>query len=423
MRSSSHKRFKRSSTVSILDRRPQRMRHQQSLPAIEEDQQLSEDNTGSSDQAKKALESRPTFLHLSTPSSEDHSTKKAAIVLKRKKAKFSEDLSALSPTDASPKMSKSLASVLHPRKRANRRQSTDLPPTSGAPAIERRKHRKALHSPKSPLAQQTRRPPPLKNLKGDSNFTSSEFQADVEDFDVSSPQPKTSSFDMQPGPKRKESGVSLMAVNQAALAAEQESPPKTCIAMAVQAEVHCDHSLPEETRSTPAQRPPTTSESSPLLPPPPASYSTSHSSAHSPLTSLALHSKSPSLPHSSSSSTNSPSLPHPPQPISFADSPSLSHPPLTATPTPESAAFSRDSDSLHDCLIPRGDIAVSPPSKEESVPSDSDMDTDTLLPQSPSGSSRSGTSQGWQKRLSFDRRQKSKGIPGHLNSLDDNVEL
>ena len=124
------------------------------------------------------------------------------------------------------------ASNLLLKKSAPRKQSNPVlpsplasPPTESSPRTKRR-----LRKPqKSQLADVSARNPPLAQLKDDSKFTSSEFQADVEDFDAVSPLSVESVEDRLPE-------SSTVAVNEAAIRSELETGEHAPGALTIQAE-------------------------------------------------------------------------------------------------------------------------------------------------------------------------------------------
>ena len=398
-----HKFKRASATVDRGGRRhPKRkLSYQQSLPSIGEEEPKTKSESAKGDVEEKGLkkqfDSRPTYLRFSSPPREDSAGKRTAVVMKREDMKLRPmhpSASERSTKDASSdtttttdKVSLSVSSA-RPKKSAIRKHvpnpTSDSPLNSPPDKVSPRLKRKPRRAQKSPLSGKSSYHPPLSELREDKKFTSSEFQADVEDFDAVSPQDNrtldTESF--------------TMAVNEAALQRELEVPMHAPRSVTVQAEVHS---------ATPLEKEPSVTSSvamSPLVPPPPAVPRPSpRSRSSSPLPSQSHVSYPSPLPSPSSTS-----------PL----------PPTTTITTEQHDFYSQDVDHSIELLIPRSRTGSSPPLQRDdspladSSPCDTETDTDTLLPR-PS-SSASGTSS-WKapsassptsrKTLSFERRQGS----------------
>lgn len=409
----SNHRFKRASTTIDRNRhQPRHMRrrlsYRQSLPSIgEEEAKVSSEANGGEKKGKKHSESRPTFLRFSSPPPEETRGKRPAMVLKgedlkRRPVRASADESltkgsAYSSSDGNTPIQKASSNLLQ-KKSALRKQSNPVlpsplvsPPTESSPRTKRR-----LRKPqKSQLADTSTRNPPLAKLRDDSKFTSSEFQADVEDFDAISPLSVEGVEDIL-------AGSSIVTSNKAAIQSKLEMIEPTQSAITIQAEVHFDA---QERRESPGKGVKKASDTSPgsLIPPPPIAPRPP--------------SRSPSpLPTTSSLSVQSSSIP----------SPSSSPTPRLATISPttlEDASYSQGLDRSSDLLIPRDRTSSSPPAGggeesplHDSSPCDTETDTDTLLPYQWSNASGSlprskvlspNSPTASRRRLSFERKRLS----------------
>ena len=395
--------FKRASAVVDRGgrRHPKRkLSYQHSLPSIGEEELKTKSESASGDveeKGKKQLDSRPTYLRFSSPPCEDSVSKRAAVVMKQGDMKTrpmhssaneraTKDASSLATTTTD-KVSLSVSNP-RPKKSAIRKHvpnpTPDSPLNSPPGEISPRLKRKPRRAQKSPLSSKSSHHPPLSELREDKKFTSSEFQADVEDFDAVSPQ-ESRTLDTE---------RCTMAVNEAALQGELELPMHAPHSVTVQAEIHSTAPLEKEPSVT------SSIAISPLIPPPPISpRSSPRSRSSSPLPSQS-HVGHPS-PLPSPSST-------PPLP-----------PTTTATPEPHDF-YSHDLDPSSELLIPRSRTSSSPPLARDdspladSSPCDTETDTDTLLPR-PSNSASgtysrkapSASSPTSRKTLSFERRQGS----------------
>lgn len=421
--------FKRASTT--VDRRRQRhplrrkLSHQQSLPSIgEEDAKEKSEPTDVEVERKRKMrfDSRPNFLKFSSPPPEEARGKGTAVVIKGENLKKkptqvpSEDSITKVSSYSDRNTSRQPASQSVHQKKSPLRKHTNpatlsplnSPPTETSPRSKRR-HRK---TPKSQLTDKSVRNPPLSQLKNDSKFTSSEFQADVEDFDVQTPQP-TENITALEGRTRDIDGC-VAAVNEAALKSELDLTTHPLRSVTVEAEVHFNPQVHERSGTISHEKEPSTSSlalSPSLIPPPPTSRPSSRSGSH-----LSSHSGSPHP------SLHSPS----PRPTPTPSPPPTHSPPSLPDSEPTRDSFhSQDLDLSKDFLIPRPRTYSSPPYSREDSPlhdSDTETDTDSLLPRTQSSASgahsrkalspSSPTSQ--KKRLSFERRQgsnsKSSGI-------------
>ena len=291
MRTQVQHQFKRSSTT-VDRKRPRhalkkRLSYQLSLPSIGEEDPKGkgkDSRDGASRKGSKAIDSRPTFLKFSSPPPQQETrAKKAAVVLKeedvKKKTRFSHDETAsktgtsYSSSDAAtpkPPTAQPVQSSLQ-KKSAMRKYPTDqgkLSPLSSPPAVSprvKRKPRKTVsNAPRSPLTKPAKRHPPLGELRNDSKFTSSEFQADVEDFDAISPL-SIHDDDDDDGNNRVrdiELETSTTATSRAGFESESttdravlererdESTTHGPYTVTLQAEVHFDSLLPESSAPT-----------------------------------------------------------------------------------------------------------------------------------------------------------------------------
>ena len=374
---SQHK-FKRASTIIEHPRHPKqhkrKLSYQHSLPSIGEEGANESSRDGG--KGRKRSEARPTFLNFAGPGSDESRSKRAVVVMKEDlkkrppRASLGEvstkgSLSSYDGTTPLKRASHSSSSI--PTKRSAMRKyvasqdRTPLSPISSPPAeTSPRRTRK----PKKPqkLAEKPARNPPLSQLRDDSKFTSSEFQADVEDFDAISPS--------SVGEGEHQTDTSRVIVNTGAAANSTASNTIT-----IEAEVHLEGERPKlETSETSAA-------SLILPPPPPSSRPTSRSASpiSSPsLTVRPLQAPSPSPPLKRHSPHASP-LPHVTS--------------LRYGQSPQEDSYSHDCSS--DFLIPRERTNSSPPppshnSPHDSSPIDTETDTDTLLPP-PASTSSSGT--------------------------------
>ena len=411
---SQHK-FKRASTTVDRTRQRHPMRrklsYQQSLPSIGEEglrgkPKESADVAPQRDR-KKQFDSRPTFLKFTSPPPDEARGKRTAVVMKGEDVKkklvhvpTEESLTKItSSSDVStPRQPTSQSATnIRPKKSALRKHianstPANLSPLNSPPAeTSPRLKRRLRKTPKSQLTDKPRHNPPLGQLKNDSKFTSSEFQADVEDFDALSPQSTASITDI--GERTRDADSCTTAVNEAALdlESELESTAHLPHSITVHAEVHLDaHERPASiplARESPVSA---LAQSPSLIPPPPTSRPSSRSGSLSP---SHFHSPSPLA------SPSSPSL-----------NPSLC-PPVSAT---QDSFYSQDLNHSSDLLIPRSRSSSSPPPLPRvdlpfrgSSPGDTETDTDTLLPHlSSSASGRKASSLTTQKKkLSFERRQ------------------
>ena len=418
--------FKRASTT--VDRRRQRhplrrkLSHQQSLPSIGEENMKEKSEPADVEVERKGkmrFDSRPTFLKFSSPPPEEGRGKGTAVVMKGEHLKKkpthvpSEDsitkVSSLSDRTTS---RQTASQPVHQKKSPLKKHTNpatlsplNSPPTETSPRSKRR-HRK---TPKSQLTDESVRNPPLSQLKNDSKFTSSEFQADVEDFDVQTPQPTENIAALEGRTKGIDGCVA--AVNEAALQSELDLMTHPLRSVTVEAEVHFN---PQVHGTISHEKEPSISSlalSPSLIPPPPSPRPSSRSGSRPSSRSGSPH---PSL--------HSPS-PHP--------SPTPSPPPTHSPPSLPDSAPTRDSfhsqdlDFSKDFLIPRPRTDSSPPHSREESPlhdSDTETDTDSLLPRTQSSASGAhsrkalspGSPTSQKKRLSFERRQgsnsKSSGI-------------
>lgn len=411
--------FKRASTT--VDRRRQRhplrrkLSHQQSLPSIGEEDTKGKSEPGDVEVERKGkmrFDSRPNFLKFSSPPPEEARGKRTAVVLKGENLKKkpsqhvpSEDsitkLSSLS--DRTTSRQPASQSVHHQKKLPLRKHTNPaaLSPLNSPPAeTSLRLKRRPRKTPKSQLTDKSVRNPPLSQLKNDSKFTSSEFQADVEDCDDQTPQPTENVVALGGGTRDIDGCVT--AVNEAALKGELDSTMHPLQSVTVEAEVHFNPQVHDRSGNISHEKEPSVSSlahSPSLIPPPPTSRPSSRSGSR-----LSSHSGSPHP------SYHSPS-PHPTPPPS---PPSTHSPPSFPDPAPTRDSY--HSQDLDDFLIPRS-RTYSSPSREESPVHDSDTETDTdiLIPRTQSSvsgapsqkalSPSSPTSQ--KKRLSFERRQGS----------------
>ena len=405
--------FKRASTtVDRGGRRhaKRRLSYQHSLPSIGEEEPKTKPESGSEnvkEKRRKQLDSRPTFLRFSSPPREEVAGKGTAVVMKQEDMKMrpmrtsadekgSTYVSSSDTTTTTDKASLSISN-LRPKKSPVRKYVTnptpDSPLNSPPAEVSPRMKRRPRKTPKTVLSNKSSHHPPLSELREDKKFTSSEFQADVEDFDAISPQENVT-LDTE--------GCTMTA-NEAALQRELELPMLKPHSVTVQAEVHFDASKRHKS-ATPLEKEPSVTSSiavSPLIPPPPTT---------SPRTSPRSRSSSP-LPSQSHVGHHSP-LPSP------SSMPPL--PPEAASATEQHDLYSQDCDCSSDLLIPRNRTSSSPPLERDdspladSSPCDTETDTDTLLPRPSSSASGnysrkapSATSPTTQKTLSFERRRGS----------------
>ena len=439
MRTQVQHQFKRSSTT-VDRKRPRhalkkRLSYQLSLPSIGEEDPKGkgkDSRDGASRKGSKAIDSRPTFLKFSSPPPQQETrAKKAAVVLKeedvKKKTRFSHDETAsktgmsYSSSDAAtpkPPTAQPVQSSLQ-KKSAMRKYPTDqgkLSPLSSPPAVSprvKRKPRKTVsNAPRSPLTKPAKRHPPLGELRNDSKFTSSEFQADVEDFDAISPLSIHDDDDDDGNNRVRDIELETSTTSTSRAGFESESTTNRAVlererdestthgpyTVSLQAEVHFDSLLPESSAPTsPVHLLSPSAHSPSLIPPPLSSRPSSRSGSYSP------------VPSSTCSPLSSPSLFRPPSPLPHLPPPA---------PTSTTDTYSQDLDCSIDMLLPRNRTGSSPPpslrdnsSHGETSPYDTETDTETLLPHPSSsrssGSRKDSSSPTTRKKLSFDRRQGS----------------
>lgn len=347
---------------------------------------------------RKHVDARPTFLKFSGPSPDERG-KKVAVVMKGvdfKKQRSSRgsagDIHSISSMDNISSQKKSLqTSNLHSKRIVSKKytasQVSPLSPLS-SPTIEASPRRVRKTKKSVTAASKPAKNPPLSKLKNDSKFTSSEFQADVEDFDTISPNTPTA-----------EGKSHLVTANEPALKFA------TTNTVTVEAEVHLETMVKPKHITKESS---VTSTSSLVLQPPPPSPRPSSRSA-SPLSSPCI-------------TVN---------PISFlTPSPPPNTHSLSSTSTQSRIAASDpivqgDGSYPNDCsselLIPRNRSSSSPPplsrnSPRESSPCDTETDTDTLLPLQPrTGGSLQralSPSSSFQKKLSFVKQNSDKSKAG-----------
>jgi hypothetical protein len=368
---SSHSKFKRASTIIEHSRPPRhpkrRLSYQHSLPSIGE-----EGGTGNARKGKKRSDARPNFLKFSNPPPEESRSKRAVVVMKgedlkkrpaRASAGETSTKGSVSSTDGvtASKQTSQTSTSFQPKRTAGRKnvgsqQPTALSPLTSPPVeASPRRVRKA----RKPPAEKQSRNPPLSQLRDDSKFTSSEFQADVEDFDAVSPMEE-----------RKTEGC-IVTANEMALT------PISRATVTIEAEVHLEsgerHKLDTKEASI-------TSVSSLILPPPPSPRPSSRSA--SPISSPSLIIRHfPPL-----------TLSPPPKSHSPRTSPFPNNTTTTATIPPTEGGDSYAHNCSSDLLIPRerADSSPPPPSRDslhDSSPCETETDTDTLLPRPTSSNS------------------------------------
>ena len=403
---SSHSKFKRASTILEHSRPPRhpkrRLSYQHSLPSIGE-----EGGTGNARKGKKRSDARPNFLKFSNPSPEESRSKRTVVVMKgedlkkrpaRASAGETSAKGSVSSTDGvtASKRTSQTSTSFQPKRTAGRKtvgsQQPALSPLTSPPVeASPRRVRKA----RKPPAEKQSRNPPLSQLRDDSKFTSSEFQADVEDFDAVSPMEE-----------RKTEGC-IVTANEMALT------PKSHATVTIEAEVHLEsgerHKLDTKEASI-------TSVSSLILPPPPSPRPSSRSASPISSPSLTIRHFPPltlSPPHKSHSPRTSP----------------LPNNTTTTAAIPASDSYAHD--GSNDLLIPRerADSNPPPPSRDslhDSSPCETETDTDTLLPRSTSSNSGGSLPRG--KALSpnsptSSRRKLSSVRPGSGKAKSGSVLL
>ena len=428
---SQQRRLKRASTT-IERSRPakkhvvkRKLSYQQSLPSIGEESMMNKkgvnrEEEGEEEKPRKRSESRPTFLKFTSPSSRESGKKRPVVVMKgddfkkRPLRSSTDELSTkgsayFSSSDSLHKHSQSTSSVqgkksMFRRHIANQNMATPLSPIT-SPPVETSPRRKGRRLKKTPKLTEETRNPPMSQLRDDSKFTSSEFQADVEDFDVISPEPIKSV-----GEKIKDLESSYtVAVNESAVSDIKHGSSDNTI----EAEIHdviqgkSPHLLHDDKQTS------ITSTSSLILPPPTSPRPSSRS-------------VSPSLvPH------QSPML-SPSSPLSHTIAPSTVSPVSDTISEKHNSLYSEDLNHSSDLLLPRQRSNSSPlPSPAENgdssplhdtSPCDTETDTDTLLPRQISSTSNSlprsrvlsptttTTSSASKNKLSFDRATANRGI-------------
>ena len=407
----SQHRFKRASTTVDRSRQPRNARrrpsyqHHQSLPSIGEEEPKTK-ASGNEEKERKHSETRPSSLKFSP---EESRGKKSVVLMKGEDLKkwpptgeiSAKGLGYISSSDGNTPVQKASQTIFVrlPKKSALKKHVTNpnpiaLSPLASPPAeASPRLKRKVKKSPKHTLSDKSSsRNPPLAQLKDDSKFTSSEFQADVEDFDAVSPISVTS---MSEKTTTGDDVNCIVATNEVAL--KRESDSHTASTITVQAEVHV--SAQERREPTPKQ--PSTASISSLIPPPPVAPRPSY--------------------HSSPVIHSSPPLPSPPS----SSSPRTQQNAIS-TDTQQDSDYCQDLGHSNDPLLPRqrSSSSPSPPERDNTLlhgssPCDTETDTDTLLPprqwSSTSGSlprnskalSPNSPTTARRKKLSFERRRAS----------------
>ena len=366
----SHSKFKRASTITEHSRPPRhqirRLSYQHSLPSIGEEG--GKDSVRDARKGVKRSDVRPNFLKFSNPPSEEGRSKRAVVVmkgedLKKRPARFSAgemsttkgSVSSTEGLTASKRTSQTSSSSQLKRTAGRKSvpsQPTALSPLTSPPVQTSPRRVRKVKKTAKPAEKPTRNPP-LSQLRDDSKFTSSEFQADVEDFDA-----------VTPIEEKRAEDCKVIA---------NEMATKSHATVTIAAEVHLEsrerHKL--DTKETSI-----TSISSLILPPPPSPRPSSRSA--SPLS-------SPSL-------TVRPFPPFTPSPPPKIHSPHTSPLPTITPATPATGGDSYTNDCSSDLLIPRerSDSSPPPPSRgspHDSSPCETETDTDTLLPQPTSSGS------------------------------------
>ena len=409
---SSQQKFKRASTIVERSRPPRhpkrKLSYQHSLPSIGEEG--AKDATGDAGKGRKRSDARPTFLKFTNPQPEESRGKREVIVMKGEDLKkrpvraLASDISTKGSVSSSDgvtalKHTSQSSSSFLPKKTAVRKYVASQNPSPlsplNSPPVETspRRVRKAKKVTKP--AEKPSRNPPLAQLRDDSKFTSSEFQADVEDFDAITPTE----------PENKDIDDCIVNTNEMALTRKSHATMNT---VTVEAEVHMEagqrHKLDTKEASI-------SSVASLILPPPPSPRPSSRSA--SPISSPILVVRPfPPLTHS------------PSQTQSTHTSPLPTHTSTTAA-TLEDDSHTHDTSS--DLLIPRKRTNSSPPppsfdSPHESSPCETETDTDTLLPRPTSSNSSSSLPRGKalspnsptssKKKLSFVKQGSGKSKSG-----------
>ena len=384
----SHHKFKRASTITEHSRlarhQNRKLSYQQSLPSIGEE--VAGEPAEPRDERRKGRkrsDARPTFLNFAGPTTEEKRAKRAVVVMKeedllKKRPQVRSSVGEMSHrgsitssdgTTGSQRASHSSSSV-HPKRSALRKYMSSqhtipLSPVTSPPVeTSPRRTRKPKKMPKS--AEKSSRNPPLSQLRDDSKFTSSEFQADVEDFDATSP--------LSIGEEDQETDMFEVIANTAL-------NPKLMATntVTVEAEVHLEARPKLENKEISIS-----SVSSLILPPPPSSRPSSRSAS----------------PLSSPSVTVRPFPPLSPSPPPKPHSPHTSPLPHVTSTTTNTATQEGDysylKDTSSDLLIPRERTGSSspPPSHDSphgSSPCDTETDTDTLLPHPVSSATGGGS--------------------------------